>query len=319
MIHQVSSSAVILSLFLGIAGEVMGADGPSDAESAKAFFVKGEELFEAESFLEAAAAFRRAYELAPHPSALCNIGYSYEYANEHAKAVTVYQEYLESAFEKDPYTVSDVRNRLTMLRLLVGELNIQCLPEDCTVEVDGVIKGKTSDGTLVVIMSPGKYSVTAKNDDNRMVTHEYRVEAGQKTNARFELNEDQEEETEQQEKVSTPVEDQSGPTGMAAPTIAFYGLAGGAVAGGVMISVFGGLTLKARNEYESSAYRDAGARDAAKRNKIITNAAIGVTAAFALGAAAVKFFEIRSRRKESSRAFTLDFNVGNVWGMRGRF
>ena len=328
MLRHILFKIVILAL-CGTFAKALDADThDDDAASAKMYFEKGEELFEERAYLEAAAAFQRAYEISPHPAVLSNIGYCYEYAKAYVKAVTIYREYHSTPFEKDPATVEDIRNRLAELQLMVGELHIKCQPGECTAEVDGVLKGDTTDGTLIVIMAPGKYSVTVRRDDEQSASTMYRVEAGEKTYARFSF------------KSASGVEGSSPSEGAEPPSIAgasatatpngkskratrlkiaFFALSGGALASGIMIAVFGALALKARNEYEDSAYRDSEARDAAKRNKLITNISIGVASALAAGAVTVKILEIRSNKREKNLEISLALDAKNIFSLQGSF
>ena len=306
---------------------------PDNTAAARTLFTKGEALFEEGAYLEAAAAFQRAYELSPHPAVLSNIGYCYEYANEHAKAVTVYREYLASPFEKDADTVTDIQNRLAMLQLLVGELHIRCKPDDCTVEVDSVLKGKTIGGELAVVIAPGVYSVTVRWDDARATTDDYRVEAGEITNARFSVEKAADVEAQPKPKTGTapPIVDVStaplkdtdthddAPNETTASLVAFYALSGGALASGIMVSVFGGLTLASKKDYKDSDYRDADARDATRRNKIITNVSIGMAAALAAGAVTVKLLDVRSKKREKRLALSLRLGGGRELSLKGEF
>ena len=329
MLRCLLSSIMLSMLSLCIfANQVFGDEPVDDTDDAKVFFTKGESLFEAGTYLEAAAAFQRAYDIAPHPAALVNIGYCYEYANEHAKAVAVYQDYLDSPFEKDPQTVGDVRNRLAMLKVMVGELHIQCQPVDCAVEVDGVYKGDTVNGVLAIVMNPDKYTVSVKGRDEQFVSREYRVEAGEKTNARFELG------PESGVAPITPsntIVSRSNSDVLSASTtdaeaekltradILFYSLTGGAVAGGAMIAAFGALTLKEKTTYKDSGFRDADARDRATRNKLITNISVGITSLLAVGAITVKALQLRSYKREKRLSLTMTLDGGGVLGLAGRF
>ena len=324
MMYRIAS-LLLLSLLCAALPETTVADEPDNAD-AKVYFTEGERLFDAGSYLEAAAAFQRAYEASPHPAVLINIGYCYEYAKAYVKAVTVYKEYLSTDFEKDPATVEDIKKRLAVLELMVGELHINCLPNDCKVEVDGVLKGQTEGGSLVVVMDPGKYSVAVSGDRVQSDTGTYRVEAGEKTYARFTLKPKKVE--------SSPTPGTEGPpktTGASATRNttqnrsarnlkpAFIVLTGSAIAGGVLVAVFGSLTLSAKSDYEASEYRDASARDATLRNKLITNVSIGAASALAVGALAVKLVDLRSAENSKNLALSLGVESGTTLAIRGRF
>ena len=308
------------------AREGVSAESADNAAAAKMLFTKGEELFAEGAYLEAAAAFQGAYDLAPHQAALSNVGYCYEYGNKPVKAVAVYNEYLAASFEKDPETVADIRTRLVKLQHLVGQLHIQCHPDDCTVDVDDVPKGKTKGGELVVVVAPGSHTVTVRGIAGTISTGDYQVAAAEDVEARFMSGE--EDEAESPMSVETPPSpetsietDTDGETGYRnASKIAFYALSGGALASGIVMSVFGGLTLASKKEYEASEYRDPEARDATKRNKVITNVSLGLASAMAVGAVAVKLLDIRSGKREKQRSsLSLRLTAGNVVSIQGRF
>jgi len=327
MSRHILFKMMVLVLYVTFTNTVSAGARDDDAAASKRYFKKGEELFEDGAYLEAAAAFQRAYEITPHPAVLTNIGYCYEYAKAYVKAVSIYREYLDTEFEKDPATVEDIRNRLAQLLLMVGELHVKCDPGECSVEVDGVLKGNTKDGKLVIIMAPGKYAVMVRRDDEQSDSVKYRVEAGEKTYARFSFENPDEVEASPEEEIAepppppSPPDDtlDSKPTGSRGLKVAFFALTGGALASGVVVAAFGALTLKVKNEYKDSAYRDPDARDAAKRNKLITNISIGVASAFAVAAVTVKVLEVRSHKREKNLELSLAIDANNLLGLQGSF
>ncbi len=299
----------------------------SKSSAARASFAKGEELFEAGAYLEAAAAFKQAYDISPHPSALSNIGFSYEYAKSYVKAITIYREYLGGDFEKDPATEEDIRNRLAGLLLLVGELHITCRPQECTAEIDGVLKGDTKDGTLVLLLEPGKYAVLVRQGDELSRSETVRVEAGEKTFARFSFENEltAPSKAEGVGASSEPSARRSRDTlayklkAASQLKLAFFTMGGGALVGGTLIVVFGALTLKFKKDYRDSEYRDPEARDRTQGFKSATNISIGIASVLAAGALTVKFFEIRLGKHGENVQISLAADGDRIIGMKGSF
>ena len=318
-----------------VANDGRCAESPENVVSAKSMFAEGESLFDEGAYLAAAAAFQRAYELAPHPSTLVNIGYCYEFAKEYVRAISIYDEYLQTPLEKSSKTAEKIRNRLAMLKLLVGEMHVFCDPVDCIVEIDGVVKGDTADGEMVIMMAPGTYTVTVRGDNEQIVNREYRVEAGQKTNARFTVKKNTEdmapllpeaENTIVAEPMPTEIADthphDEVPREKGTPLklkIGFFTLFGATLAGCMLTSYFGVQTLKSKSEYEDSGYTDARARDDTIHNKRMTNVFVGATALLAAGALSLRLILVRRQDRYPQRKLSLSIDVGNTVGVLGRF
>ncbi|MBN2529833.1 MAG: hypothetical protein JXR76_25810 [Deltaproteobacteria bacterium] len=311
-------------------------DDASDVETAKKMFARGERLFDEGAYMDAAAAFQRAHDLAPHPAALVNVGYSYEYAREHVRAIAIYNKYLAMDCKKDPKTIADVRSRLAMLKMLVGEIHISCHPGDCNVEVDGVQKGRTVNGKTVVLMTPGNYTVTVSGDKQQMVNRQYRVEAGAVTNARFSVAgvhgplvsaESVQRTTSSKGNESHTPEaidgtlpwDTTGPKWSSSGLrISFYSLLGAAMASFVVTAIYGVKTMNAKSDYTDSDYTDAALRDKTLHNKKMTNIFIGVTSLLAAGAVTMKIIDNRLRRR-NARRLHVSLDVRSTIGVQGRF
>jgi hypothetical protein len=312
-------------IFCSLFAETLFAKPKDDkASTARTYFAKGEELFEKGEYLEAATAFQQAYALSPHPSALSNIGYCYEYAKSYVKAVTTYREFLAADLEKDPTTVEDIRNRLARLQRLVGELHIQCRPGECTAEIDGVLKGDTSDGTLVLLMEPGKYSILVRQADEQSRSGIYRVEAGEKTFARFSFENELTAQGKGESVGSSPMPSQTRSKEELAyklkiMKVAFYSLTGGALVSGTLIVVFGALTLKFKSDYTDSGYRDPEAQSRTHTFKSATNISVGIASVLAAGALTVKIFEIGLGKREANIKISLAVDGNNIFGIKGSF
>ncbi len=237
---------------------------------------------------------------------------------------------------RDADTEAEVRNRLATLKLLVGELHVICIPGDCIIEVDGVQKGRTVNGRIVILMAPGNYTVTARGADGQLVNSTYPVEPGAVTNVRFSVSEAHErlpsvepapgvtlssvweEQRGSAAQENIPTDALSGASPSVGWRVSYYSLLSAAIASGMITAMFGAKTLRSKSIYTDSGYTDAVARDDTLNNKRMTNVFIGVTGVLAVGAATLKMIEIRKRRRNAQRpAVSLDF--GSTIGVGGRF
>jgi hypothetical protein len=89
---------VILFAVLASSGVLPGTASAQDESLNKArdAFDSGQDLFQQEKFLEAAAKFKEAYDSRPFAQFLFNIGACYEKANQYAPALEYYNKYLEA-------------------------------------------------------------------------------------------------------------------------------------------------------------------------------------------------------------------------------
>jgi hypothetical protein len=80
----------LLALFFSVGGGGREARAEDEAEG-RVHFARGQELFQAKRFLEAAHEFEAGFEAAPRPLFLLNIGHSYRRAGQFRKAKSVYE------------------------------------------------------------------------------------------------------------------------------------------------------------------------------------------------------------------------------------
>src|SRR4051812_10840821 len=83
-------AVALLALLLGAGGGGGEARAEDEAEG-RVHFARGQELFKAKRFLEAAHEFEAGFEAAPRPLFLLNIGHSYRRAEQFRKAKSVYE------------------------------------------------------------------------------------------------------------------------------------------------------------------------------------------------------------------------------------
>jgi hypothetical protein len=122
-------------------------------KEAKAVYQKGVADFDAGRFDDAAAAFRKAYELKPSWKIRYNIGQSEAAAKRYDLALDAFEAYLAEGGDDVPDDRrEEVLSELRRLREMVGDLKVKGR-DGLDVEVDGVARGRTP--------LPGPLSISA--------------------------------------------------------------------------------------------------------------------------------------------------------------
>lgn len=89
--------AFVFALQSALVGENLASAGPSHAdEQAQKAFVRGEQLFRAQKYSEAAAAFEEGNRLSPSPAFLYDLALTYRALNNPQQAISYYQAYLKA-------------------------------------------------------------------------------------------------------------------------------------------------------------------------------------------------------------------------------
>ncbi|MCP4680288.1 MAG: PEGA domain-containing protein [Deltaproteobacteria bacterium] len=253
---------------------------------AKAFFTRGELLFEAGDFLEAAEAFKMAYETLPHPAVTGNIAICYDKAGMWPKAVTFYRIFLADTVVREKN--SSLQERLNELEQLVGELEIECREPGCHIRIDGIDEGETP---VKVVLLPGRHRVEALVDGNVLVSEETEVKTRDTLKVELEVEPPPEPEVEETD-VNPDHADVDNRDG--APFGAgFWTSVGLTGAAGASILVFGLLTVDARDDYKASNWLDRDAKDRGEQFKLTTNIMIGITAAAAAASVVFAIYDLR--------------------------
>ena len=110
-------------------------------EEARLHFNLGETFYLEGKFKEAVDAYRKAYQIRPHPAGLYNIAQAYERLLQYGDAVTWFERYLKEP-GTDAATRAFVMNRLRVLRSLPARVQVDCVPPATAtlVDPDGLVE-----------------------------------------------------------------------------------------------------------------------------------------------------------------------------------
>ena len=142
----------------------------------KQAYQEGTALFKEEQFLEAAAAFRRAYDINPHWKILYNIAQCDAAAGHYGKALEGFERYLALGADNiDMVRQREIEEEVDRLQRLVGYVNLTA-PAGAVIYVDGEQRGTAP--------LPGKLMIVAS------VTHELKVVLNDEilTNRKIQVN-----------------------------------------------------------------------------------------------------------------------------------
>ncbi len=207
----------------------------AENDDAKASFEEAKQLYSQEKFLEAADAFRQAYELKPTWKLLYNIGQSEAAAKRYGLALEAFEKYLaESGDEISKERQEEVREEVKRLRDMIGSLDVDA-PADSIVTVDGVERGKAPLPGYVMVAAGVDHHVVVDLDGTSIIDKTVRVSGGQVMGvAREDLP----------KKSAEPASSPLKTVGWIAVGVGAAALAGGAVTGG--------MSLSKNNELEDS-------------------------------------------------------------------
>jgi hypothetical protein len=150
-----------LALALGtILGAMSAPALAADTASAGAHFERGVALYGEADYKAALTEFKRAYEMAPNPLVLYNIGQTQFQLRNYSAALTSFERYLAEAGANPPHA-QEVQHSVEVLKTRVGRVDIDAnVPSE--VLIDDEPQGKTPIAKLLV--SVGKHKVVAKHD-----------------------------------------------------------------------------------------------------------------------------------------------------------
>lgn len=166
---------------------------PTDEDKKRAgeFYREGQDLFKKELYSAAIEAFKKAFDIAPHPSAVYNIARSYEKLGDAESCVKWWGDYLDLYKRmnngKDPSDAVDARASIAKCQLLMRpKVNISSEPPDAKVYIDDKEKllGQTPYDTT---LDPGKYKLFLVLDGYVPFEETFEVRAGEPVNLRFRL------------------------------------------------------------------------------------------------------------------------------------
>lgn len=152
------------------------ADTAAGVKKAGKHFQRGVALYNETDYRAALVEFRRAYEVAPNPAVLYNIGQTYYQLQSYAQALTTFERYLAESGEAAAHK-KEVEETVDLLRSRVGKLAISMNLDGCEVTVDDELAGKTPIGEPVLV-SIGRRKLIAMCEGRPAETRIVEVAAG---------------------------------------------------------------------------------------------------------------------------------------------
>jgi len=161
MIGSRSIAVVMLASLLGGISPAAFADSPtgSSVKEAGKHFQRGVALYSEADYRAALVEFRRAYEIAPNPAVLYNIGQTYYQLQNYAAALSTLERYLAESGPTAPHR-QEVEQTIATLQARVGKVAITTNVPDCEITIDDELVGKTPLSEPVLV-SIGRRKITA--------------------------------------------------------------------------------------------------------------------------------------------------------------
>lgn len=158
----------------------MAADSQTQ-QAAGQHFERGVALYGEADYRGALTEFKRAYELAPNPLVLYNIGQSQFQLRNYSAALSTFERYLAEAGANAPHE-KEVEQSVATLKTRVGRVDIESnLPAD--VQIDDEPVGKTPLAKLLV--SVGKHRIVATHEGSPPQERTIEVAAGDALPVKF--------------------------------------------------------------------------------------------------------------------------------------
>ncbi|HET7501830.1 MAG TPA: PEGA domain-containing protein [Kofleriaceae bacterium] len=172
---------LVLLASLGLAGAFTSAASAQPANSAAVkdagkHFQRGVALYNEADYRAALVEFRRAYDTAPNPAVLYNIGQAYYQLQNYAAALTALERYLNESGPAAAHR-QEVEQTIATLQARVGKIAITTNVPDCEISVDDEVIGKTP-LTEPVLVSIGRRKVTAVHEGSPPDSRSIDVAAG---------------------------------------------------------------------------------------------------------------------------------------------
>jgi len=150
--------ALVAALAASVPTGAYAADANAQ-QSAGAHFERGVALYSEADYKAALTEFNRAYELAPNPLVLYNIGQAQFQLRNYAGALTTFERYLTEAGANPPHA-QEVQQSIETLKTRVGRVDVDAnVPSEIT--IDDEPQGKTP--LVKLLVSVGRHKVVAKH------------------------------------------------------------------------------------------------------------------------------------------------------------
>jgi hypothetical protein len=219
-----AAAAVLLATAVVAVPRAARAEKPDTVAQAREHFHRGVQLYEEDDFRAALIEFNRAYELAPNPAVLFNVGQSYYQLREYAGALTTLERYLH---ESGDHVAADRRaqvdRELLELRSRVAHVALSCNVDGAELALDDVALDRAS--RAPVLVGAGRHKLTATKRGYVTAVRVVDVAGGDEVDVRLDL---------------TPIPREAPPATRASPNYLPAGVAAAfGVAGVTVGAIFG--------------------------------------------------------------------------------
>jgi hypothetical protein len=305
MKHRLVS--VLLALTVLTSASVARGDATQDARE---HFQRGTSLYDEQDYRGALAEFKRAYELAPNPTVLFNIGQAYYQLNEYANALTTLEAFLAEGSPNEARRAA-VTKELEELRLRVARVEIDSNVSGAEISVDDHVVGPAPVTTIVAV---GRRRITATKTGYAAVTQQVDFASGNAPAIKMVLAPSAPPTTPE---VAQPTEPQRRPW----PTGLVVGSFAVGVAGLATGTVFGIMALNDRSALDDRCTGKVCPEDARSRYDDLKRDGIISTIGFAVGGVGTLagFYFALTSRGEAVRGSVGVYSNGTSNGVRGTF
>ncbi len=292
---------IIVSVALACA--LLGSPSRSVAQdrtsSAAHFFRTAQAAFERREYVVAAKAFEHAYQEVPAAASMYNAGRSWQAAGEKARAATSYARALGQGGLTDEETLQ-ARQRLTALQMSLGAVSVTA-PSHSIVSIGGISAGR---GPSTIYLEPGTHEVHVAFDDG--TTRELRVNVAAKQTLSIGVEASTQAPVVQTSQGIAPAQAKSPPAKERRSVVPESNLRwlgwtalGAGLASAGLTAYLGIKTLRTRNEFADSGYRDQDAHERTATLRLVTDISLVGTVAFGITGGII-LYKTRSRPDSDS-------------------
>lgn len=250
-VPHASIAMIIVAITMSLAG--LARAGDPDEEAKKAY-KSGTELFENESYREAADSFRTAYSLKPNWKIFYNIGQCEILAKRHGLALDAFESYIAQGGDDIPPNRRDeVLEEIDRLRKIVGLVELEA-PDGAVVLVDDFERGKAPLPGPMKMAAGMDHRLIVRLGDEILMTRIVRVTGEQTINITLE-EDDSDGGDVTEETPGAPIPPEPEPASSKLKTVGWIALGagaamaiGGGITGGVAMSVDGDLEKSCPDE-----------------------------------------------------------------------
>ncbi len=240
------------------------------AEVAREAYAEGEAHYAAGAFMEAEAAFIRAYTAVPNPVVLIGVAESRAQLGRGVAAVEIFERYLRVRPNADD--ADAVRARIEALRDTPGRVHIETDPVGATITIDGEETGLVTPAD--VELPPGRHLVRVSLEGYEPIEGELRVEFASRYDVRQTLGVTPPPVPDEAAEGELEDEPEPEPDRLPAPVIAMMSTAAGTL---VVGAALGFTALSRESDYNRAP--SVATADEGKRFAMFADIALGVSLA----------------------------------------